>query len=326
MKIKSRLVSLGDIHTLGANPVNRLDDLTETQWEKIREVFSAAYSNSADILFAGDLSDQSNNYSVINQLASLLYLYKLKGVNVFGVFGQHDMKYRNQKDTNLQILINSGLIHLLGSSPVQGEGFQVFGASWMESIPRPNKDGINILVIHAPISPISLFHGHNYISIKDFVEDNPGYSLVICGDVHRKFMDEHNGVIVMNSGPLVRKEADEYNMIHKPGYFLIDMEDVTINFHEITHRPAKEVISRDHVQEKRRKELVAARADTAQFLHELRERTAGGRLMNIRERIQVRISPKSETSPGAKAILECLLSERDFEKWIEERAGSHLKK
>lgn len=322
MKIKSKLISLGDIHLIGSNPINRKDNLTDTQWEKIDNVFSSAEDLKADILIAGDIFDSSNNYSVVNRLASLLYIYKKKGVNVFGVFGQHDLKYRNPKDTNFQILVNSGLINLLGSSPIAGEGFRVFGASWMDNIPKPSSDWINLLVIHAPISPSKLFHGHNYTSIKSFVEDNPAYSLIICGDVHRTFMEEHKGVLVMNSGPLVRKEADEYNMIHKPGFFFIDMEDVSIKFREVDHRPAKEVLSRDRSAEKKRKELVHARVDTAQFLHELRERTSQGKLMNIRERIGVRASSESELSNMAKGVLECLLNERDLKEWLSQ---SHQK-
>jgi DNA repair exonuclease SbcCD nuclease subunit len=320
MKIKSKLISLGDIHLLGVNPANRKDDLTGTQWKKIHELFAFAKAKEADVLVAGDFSDSSNNYSILNKLAEILRAYKDLGVNVFAVFGQHDLKYRNQKDTNLQILINSGLINLLGSKPVEGEGFRVYGASWQDEIPKPSSGWINLLVIHAPISPSSLFHGHNYISIKDFVNDHPEFSLIICGDVHRTFMEEHNGVLVMNSGPLVRKEASEYNMIHKPGHFFIDMEDVSIKFIEVNHRPGKEVLSMDKSAERRRKELVHARVDTAQFLHELRQRTSEGKLMNIRERIGLRASHESEISETAKRVLECLLNERDLKEWLNKEA------
>lgn len=318
VKIKSRFISLGDIHLLGNNPVSRKDDLTGTQWAKVHELFSAANAKSADILIAGDFSDHSNNYSILNNLAEILRAYKDLDVNAFAVFGQHDMKYRNEKDTNLQILSNAGLITILGSTPVLGPDFRVYGAGWKAPVPRPEDTKMtNILVTHAPISPKSLFHGHDYIPIEEFALAHNRFSLVLCGDVHRTFMEEFNGMVVMNSGPLIRKEADEYNMTHKPGFFYIDMEEVTIDFYEVTHRPAGEVLSRSHIEKKRAKDLVAARADTAQFLHELRERSNAGRLMNIKERIQTRIEPEAETSTLAKSILECLLNERNLGQWVE---------
>lgn len=313
--MKSKLVGASDLHLLSVNPVCRKDSLVDVQWDKLKEIFLFAARNQADVLIAGDLTDKSNNYWLINRLSALLRDYKGLGVDVYAVFGQHDMKYRNKEDTNLDILSSAGLVTILGSTPEKGAHFNVYGASWMGEVPKANPDDINLLVIHSPLSPAALFHGHNYINPSQFIEDHPEYNLILCGDVHRTFIEESGPAVFLNSGPLLREEADEYYMIHKPGFFFIDMNDVKIEFREIKHRPSSEVITRMHIERKKIKEKSAAIADTAHFLDELKRRTSGGRMMNIQERIKAKIS-SGTASEKAKSILECLLNEKDLSQWL----------
>jgi DNA repair exonuclease SbcCD nuclease subunit len=318
--MNNRFASISDLHILGTNPVSRRDVLTDTQWKKLESLYLFAWKRDADVIISGDIFNGSNSYHLLKKMGQFLNGYRKKGVNTYAVFGQHDLKYRNKEDTNLDILSATGVVGILGSNPIMGSGFRVYGAGFNEVVPiPPDKDDVNILVIHAAISPSSLFHGHHYISIKDFVEEHPMYDIVLCGDVHRTFIEEHNNTVVINSGPLLRKEADEYNMIHKPGFFYIDMENVSIEYHEVDHKPSAEVISRSHIEKKKVKELSAAIADTAHFLDELNKRSKGGRLMNIRERIKQRIEGEGKSTPGAKSVLECLLNERNISQWLQDQ-------
>ena len=317
--MKNRLAALSDVHILGSNPVGRKDVLTDVQWEKLDYVYTFARRVDADVAFAGDIFNGSNNYHLLKKASEFFSRYKNAGVTTYSVFGQHDMKYRNKEDTNLDILAASGVVNILGSVPVDCGHFRVYGASWNDPIPVPDqREIVNLLVIHAPISPSALFHGHGYTSISEFVEAHPMFDIIITGDVHRTFAEEYNGTVVLNSGPLLRKEADEYNMIHKPGFFFIDMNEITFTFQQVDHASAREVISRKHIEKKRVKEISAAIADTAHFLDELRTRTASGQFMNIRERIKDRIE-NSPASTGAKSVLEYLLGERDLNSWLQER-------
>jgi DNA repair exonuclease SbcCD nuclease subunit len=314
--IYDRYISINDIHLVANNPVGRKDDLTVTQWGKIRFVFDYAEKMKAAILIAGDFGDASNNYSILNKLAALLKEYQEKGVLVFAVFGQHDLKYRNEEDTNLDILISAGLIIKLEKEPLPvaiGDiHYRIYGVNWGDSVPKLSSSEItNILVIHTPISPVALFHGHNYIDTKDFQKEHPEYKIVICGDVHRKFMEEIEGTIFLNSGPMVRKEADEYNMIHEPGFFFIDVKKERIKFVTIPHRPAEEVLTIQHIERKKRKSESAARADSAQFLHELNQRAnkSEEETLDLRERLIQRLSTKKKSIPsGASSVIETLLN------------------
>jgi hypothetical protein len=315
----NRIIALGDLHLIGTNPIGRKDNLTEAQWGKVSFVYDYAYNVGADVYIAGDVNDASNNYSILNHFSYIVTNYAKKGVGTYAVFGQHDLKYRNKKDTNLQIMENSKIVKILDATPVLGAGFRIYGCSWGNEIPVPRSgDFLDILVIHAPISPVSLFHGHNYIKIEDFIAENPNFDIIICGDVHRTFMEEHNSTLVLNSGPLIRKEANEYNMIHRPGFFYIDLNSIEIKFIEVPHSEAEKVLSRNHIEKKKMKELTAARADTAQFLSELHQRTLEERSMNISERMKAKLEvKKSPISSGAKEVIECLLSERNLEEWLE---------
>lgn len=316
--MKTRLISVSDLHLLTIKPVCRLDDLTEVQWEKLQEIFNFAYNHKADVLIAGDISNISNNYHILNHFIQILRTYKEMGVDVYAVFGQHDMKYRNTEDTNLDIIASSGLIQILGSTPEEGKHFKVYGCEWMGSVPEADPNEINILVVHSPISPAALFQGHHYISIDQFSQEHPEYNLVLCGDVHRTFIEERGGSVFLNSGPLLRKEADEYSLIHKPGFFYIDMSDVKIQFQEVKHRPSSEVISRTHIEKKKRKESAASIADTAHFLDELKRRSEGDQTMNIRDRIKQTVVLQNAPNEVI-SVLECLLNEKSLTQWLEER-------
>jgi DNA repair exonuclease SbcCD nuclease subunit len=319
VKISDRIIAVSDIHLLGSNPISRKDNLEEVQWTKVEFLYESAADYGADVLIAGDLFDAPNNYASLNKFASIAQKHKQRGgtgVNTYVVFGQHDLKYRNASNTNMEILSNAGVVTVAGKDPICGDGFKLYGASWMEEVPKPEGSELAILLVHAPISPKALFHGHHYISISDFIKENP-YNIVICGDVHRTFIEEHNGAIVLNSGPLLRKEADEYNLIHRPGFFYIDMSDIEIEFVEVPHRPSSEVISRKHIDKKKAKEVSAARADTARFLEELRVRSGSERVMDIRERLILKIQEPSAVSSSAKDVLAELLNEKGLKPWLE---------
>ena len=106
---KYKFVGLSDIHLVPKNPVCRLDDLTEIQWDKLNEVFEYAALRSADVIIAGDLHAVSNDYEVLKKFSAFLLRYQELDVHVWAVYGQHDLKYRNPENTNMDILISSGL-------------------------------------------------------------------------------------------------------------------------------------------------------------------------------------------------------------------------
>lgn len=321
-----RYVALADLHLLFNNPVCRMDNLVAVQWEKLTYVFEYAANREAHVLIAGDIHVTSNNYSLLNQLIQFLREYRSRGVRVFCVYGQHDLKYRNPDDTNLQILINSGYVEQLGDKPVsfhvnKDVHHRLWGSSWMSPIPSmQDKAPTDILVIHDSISPAKIYPGQQNTDAKKFLKTYPSFDIVICGDIHRTFIEENQGRTIVNPGPLLRREADEYNMVHRPGFFYFDLDKAHVEFVVVPHEPSSKVITRQHIEKKKAKEQTAARADTSQFLSELRARTADKQVVNIRDRIRARIEePDGSTQQPVIGVMEHLLNGKTVEQYIKEK-------
>jgi hypothetical protein len=71
--------------------------------------------------------------------------------------------------------------------------------------------------------------------------------LILCGDIHQKFQKTIKGRWIVNSGPLLRKEASVYNFSHHPGFFIYNLVKEKMDWVEIPHRPAEEVLTRAHI-------------------------------------------------------------------------------
>lgn len=312
---KDKFVALSDLHLVPKNPICRLDNLMEVQWDKVEQVFEYATLKNADILLAGDLHAVSNDYEVLNKFSELLKRYQELDTHVWVVFGQHDLKYRNPDNTNLEILINSGLVHLIPNSGIVNMGLKICGCGWMEEVPEPDMTRINMLVIHAPISPKALFHGHSYINASAFMYEHP-FDITICGDVHRTFMEENDGRVCLNSGPLLRREADEYSFEHRPGFWFINTDEITFEFIEIESKKATAVLTRKHIGKSIEKKEAFNEANASKFLYELKARTEADKIMKIEDRVKRRVlDPESGLSTGAKNIIELLLSNKGLNEW-----------
>jgi DNA repair exonuclease SbcCD nuclease subunit len=314
---KDKFVCLSDIHLVPKNPVCRLDDLTEVQWRKLDEVFETATLRNADVIIAGDLHAISNDYEVLARFAAFLLKYQELDTHVWAVYGQHDLKYRNPENTNLDILVKSGLINIIPPEGITNGGIRICGCGWMDEVPEPDMTRINVLVIHAPISPKALFHGHSYIDAWAFMYEHP-FDITICGDVHRTFCEDNDGHVCLNSGPLLRREADEYSFAHKPGFWFLNLDEISFDFVSVEHTPSEECLTRKHISKSKEKKSSFDEANTAKFLYELKNRTDAGKIMKIEDRMKSRILSKdSELSPDSKEIIETLLNGKGLTEWLQ---------
>jgi len=197
-----------------------------------------------------------------------------KSVKVYAVYGQHDMYMRSEggRDaTNLGVLAKAGLIKLLSRKGVWfGAGkpdrpWCVRGCHWGEEIPSIEKDDLGqryepryALVVHAPIAKEEVYPGHSYYNVRDLINDYPGYELIVCGDVHRRFLAiGPEKQIVVNSGPIMRLEANEYNLNSRPSVLLYDTHTMKYEWCHLPATTGREILSRQHIKEKEdRKQLL----------------------------------------------------------------------
>jgi DNA repair exonuclease SbcCD nuclease subunit len=248
-----RLIMISDLHLLWDNPVSRLDDLRKTQEQKLLFLLKFASEHDATVLEAGDWFNRPRGWYLLPEIIDILKTYNIR---TYAVYGQHDTYMYSEATrgaTSLGILEKAGLVKILSAEPEEiwyrDDGVAIYGCSYGQEIPVvKNKNLFNILVIHAPIAEKAIYPGQNYFDALSFLKDHKDFDLIHCGDIHQKFMIEHQCRIILNSGPMLRKEATLYNFSHKPGFFFYDSEkNKKPTWIEIPHQPAELVLSRAHI-------------------------------------------------------------------------------
>lgn len=240
------ILTISDLHIHTTNPISRKDDVLKTQLKKLNFILNYAKQNDAIIVINGDMFHNPRSWYLMAQVAEII-----KGHSIFAVFGQHDTYYyslNTRQATNLGVLNKALLINILGPKPIRfNDEIHIYGASITEPIPEIlDENKLNILSIHAPISDSALFSTHEFINAEDFISESK-FDMIFCGDIHRKFIVEKNNKVILNSGPMLRIECTEYNFQHKPGFWFINTETKKIEYIEIPHDPAEEVLSRLHI-------------------------------------------------------------------------------
>jgi DNA repair exonuclease SbcCD nuclease subunit len=293
-----KIVMVSDGHFTSTQPPGRLDNALDTCMRKFNWLLDYCQNNDAVLLQAGDLFDSDRDWYILAEAAEALHDHD---VNVYTIPGQHDKYYRTkQKATNLGVLEKAGLVHVLGATPFIIEWYKpygkkmeweqkirlnIYGAGWGADIPKPENDPIvkghvyNILVIHAPIAPDGIYPGHEIT--KPIFMAKLWFNVVLCGDIHHKFHINKSSCDIINTGPIFRHRAEEYNLTHKPGFYL--WQDGALEWHEIPHEAADVVISRDHLTTH-----AENRASMQNFTAKLRDRPTGKKA-TLRERVLAKL-------------------------------------
>lgn len=260
-----KFLHISDTHLLFDSPQARLDDTHKTGLEKFEYVLSWAKENSTVILHSADFFDKRRSWYLLPEIVTLLKKYE---VPILAVFGQHDQYMRSmvtRHATMLGILEQAGLVEILGSAHFETHEeirWCIKGAGYQEEIPAPDEEcDYNILVIHAPVAVEPLWPGHNYIDAEKFLAEHTEFDMILCGDIHRSFgIIDKVGRWILNTGPMIRRRAVDYNFQHKPGFWVIDTEKEIgpkqVTWEEIPHLPAEKVLSRDHIEREEESEEI----------------------------------------------------------------------
>lgn len=263
-----RFLLLSDIHATSSKPIARKDNVMATFFEKFTYILEYAKKHKCIILQAGDFFDKERDWYLLFNLMKLLNKYKIP---IYSVFGQHDSYlYSNisKTPTTLSVLNRVGLIKMLRAIPVKvGRGIKLYGSSWQKPVPVPDElNPLNILVIHSSIYTKPLFPKHQFTRVKRFAKQNSGYKLVLVGDIHRQFMYINQTMHIVNTGPMLRLDAIEYNSTHRPSAFVYDSRHDTINKISIPHKPSEEVLDYTHLT--REDPTIAARTEWIKLIKE----------------------------------------------------------
>ncbi len=215
-------IVVADTHLTSKRPAVRKDDYVLAQLSKMQQIFELAWERSGGlILHCGDLTDKPR--LDIGMLLDLISFARRYGAQIYTVFGQHDLSYRQRSNTVLALLDYIGVVTILGPKPVAlDHGIDLYGWSFDEAeYPTiVDHDKTNILVMHRLVSDRPEFPGH-----KGFLTPNMlfglGFDFVFAGDNHRTFFEVRGGRSVVSPGSMVRKSVDQIN--HQPSVFDADI-------------------------------------------------------------------------------------------------------
>ncbi len=244
-----KIICLSDVHLSTEKPRGRIDDWESAQWKKLEYVVNRAMELDRVIVQAGDLCDRPRNWQLLLGLNSFLRNYE---VNWFMVRGQHDM-YMHSPDsaTTVTALKEFDRIDIVEDQAVRMfPELYVTGVRWGADPPKEKKVNYpHILLIHAPIAEAPVFDRHDYINARGFAEKYKNYDLIVCGDIHCHFCIRTKWNVILNCGPMMRREATEYNFRHEPCFYIWDTDSKELIREVIPHAPAEEVLSRVHIEE-----------------------------------------------------------------------------
>lgn len=252
------IIALSDTHLRSSNPIARKDNIVKTQFKKLKFIFDYAVEHDCIILQAGDFLDKSRDWNLLVMLMN--FFGKYKGVNFFCVLGQHDSYlYSRTRSTTLGILEQMGIISIIDSQTNWTiDDWNIYGSGWNESLPTVETQN-NILITHRSIADTEVYPGQEYTHYEKFLKKNNKYDLIIVGDIHRSFHHKSSdGRYIVNTGPMLRAEATEYNIDHHTPHFWhfefkeYDDESLTISSQliSIPHKSSDEVLSRLHIIER----------------------------------------------------------------------------
>jgi DNA repair exonuclease SbcCD nuclease subunit len=225
---------ISDMHLLSKTPNHRIDNILQTQWDKVEFILNTCKLNGVEFLFqAGDMFDVPRNWDVLGH-AIKLYSEYFASTGFYSVLGQHDVYMRNEKTiTNIQILKEIGLVHTTypDNKLASMNGVAVYGINWMDtgsiddlvdSI-QVSKHEFNILVIHAGISDAPIFPGHEFSNASTFLKKHTKFNVILCGDIHKDFYIRNKDRFILNTGCMIRKNRDDHNSTYQPHFYILEI-------------------------------------------------------------------------------------------------------
>ena len=250
-----------DWHIRAMAPVCRTDDFLVAMWKKVEFILDLSDKYRIPILIAGDigLKSQWPNW-LLEEFIGKVKAKKDKA-GVYAIPGQHDLPDHNLdlwRASAIGVLHESEAVIFLG---VDGQKlvsldkpglWSIFPFSYgvdITSSISEIEDGIAksplIAIAHTLVTeraPES-FLADKAQSAMNLLERFPEYDLILTGDNHKPFVQEHEGRLLINPGSLMRTTADQAD--HKPRVYLWYHEDNRV---EPVYLPIEEgVIDRTHI-------------------------------------------------------------------------------
>jgi DNA repair exonuclease SbcCD nuclease subunit len=248
---------VGDLHIRDTRPQYRIDDFTETQFQKIQWCLDKASENQCDyVLVSGDVTDTPKlSYYTTQRYIQLFKHYD--NIPIITPYGQHDLLYHVDKDnTPLKTMEVSKSIYVSddgGEGWVLGKGVRLFGVDWGKQIPTSDYPGFKVLLIHKMFIDEKLWPSQEAERSTIFLRET-NWDLIVSGDNHQHFVHEFRQRFHVNCGSLMRQSIDQID--HHPTAYLFDTHSRVLTKLDIPHQPAEEVFAIEEAIERKQKTSV----------------------------------------------------------------------
>lgn len=236
---------LGDTQFTNKTPERRKDDYWLTQKRKFSDSLGIFSDYECDIVIqTGDLFDSPTTpNSVVSEIIQILNKHSTQ---LHLVWGNHDT-YGHTRGTlsnsPLAILQASGVIDILDDTPRSIYNCLIYGAGYGDEIPNCTSEAFSILVAHKMIGNRPLYPGDKIERPLPFLSRYTGYSLIILGHYHYRFIESLGGRIIMNPGAMVRESISESDLNHRPSVVIFDTDKVKYDVVELNFTPSSEVLT-----------------------------------------------------------------------------------
>jgi len=223
-----------DWHLRLDTPICRKDNFPETVWKKVDFISALQKKYQCPIFHAGDLFDKWNPSAELLSEAS-----KHMPEAFFSVYGNHDTPQHN-----LELVHKCGLYNLMingrASVPQNGHWNQSLGDGRTGWIVRGRQLTMQHIMTYQGLEP---WPGCTDPKAAKLLRKYSQFDLILTGDNHQAFVEEHKGRLLVNPGSIFRMDADQIDF--KPRVYLWHAADNTVT--PVYIPIVKESVSREHL-------------------------------------------------------------------------------
>jgi DNA repair exonuclease SbcCD nuclease subunit len=250
-----------DLHFSGKNPICRLDNLVEVQFDKFRDLIAISNKNEMPIVCGGDVFESPNvSYSIFTRVANILKKCKY---GFYTIYGNHDLQFHTM-DSSKSVALGA-LIESVSKVKHMNQFYNDYNIHFDYEDWNDNKNIINaysnFLLCHkAVINPNMMnreWMKHNTIDFYILNNLPTDYDLILCGHYHKQYevfnktIFKTKGVLnhqqVLNPGCFTRRNANNIE-IHRPSYYIVNIKTLEYSLHELPNtKDFNEVISNTHL-------------------------------------------------------------------------------
>jgi len=245
IRSKADAILTADWHIRPDKPICRTDNFLDAMERKIDFIFALTKEHNCPILEAGDIGHKPQWPNWLLEW----FISKIDEQKIICIPGQHDLPNHRIdlfEKSGMGVLHAANAIKTIFEPILIDDTFGIFPFPYGKEIePHKSKGSPAIAMTHQMvIENKPLWPGQEAPKGSALLKKHPEYNLILSGDNHNSFTIEHEGMLLVNPGSMMRTNADQES--HKPRVYLWWAETNTI---EAVYLPIEQgVISRTHIE------------------------------------------------------------------------------